>query len=102
MTNTVCLIGRLTSEPTFEEIGDGKKGTIIKLAVTRSFKNIDGEYESDIIPIILWGGIAESTMDYCHKGDLVGIKGRLQMKEDKIEIIAEKITFLSSKREDEE
>ena len=54
--------------------------------------------------------LANSTAEYCKKGDIIGVKGRLQTqlynKEDgstvKItKVVAEKITFLSSKKEDE-
>ena len=53
--------------------------------------------------------IAENTSEYCSKGDIVGIKGRIQSrtieKEEKhenvMEIICEKITFLSSRPKEE-
>ena len=52
--------------------------------------------------------IAENTSQYCKKGDLIGIKGRLETRkvkpEEKIdtitELIAEKVTFLSSSKKD--
>lgn len=85
------------------------KLTNITLAVPRSFKNINGQYDTDFIPCVLWKGIAESTTEFCKKGDLVGIKGRIQTREFEaedekrkqvVEIIAEKVTFLSSKSKD--
>ena len=100
MSNTVMLVGRIVNDPTLERNED-KKYSLITVAVTRSFKNVEGVYETDFIPVVLWKGIAEQTCEWCKKGDLIGIKGRLQMEEDKIEIIAEKVTFLSSKREEE-
>ena len=59
--------------------------------------------------MIEFENIAENSATYCGKGDIVGVKGRVQSrtvekeegkKEYLIEIIAEKITFLSSKKED--
>ena len=58
---------------------------------------------------VLWKGIAENTATYCKKGDLVGVKGRLQSREYEyederrkvVELVAEKVTFLSSKKADE-
>ena len=52
----------------------------------------------------LWNGIAETTCEYCKKSDLVGVKGRLQTSQyDKdgetkyvMDVIAEKVSFLSS------
>lgn len=101
MLNQIVLVGRLIENPTIKELESGKKVTSVTLAVPRSFKNIDGEYETDFITCKLWDGVASSTTEYCNKGDLIGIKGRLQThKVDdsyKQEVIAEKVTFLSSK-----
>lgn len=55
---------------------------------------------------VLWKGVAENTVEYVRKGDLVGIKGRLQTRtielEDHnqhvMELVAEKVTFLSNNR----
>lgn len=101
MLNQTVLVGRIVKDPVIEEIED-RKYCNITLAVPRSFKNADGEYETDFIPITLWNAIAQNTTEYCNKGDLLGVKGRLQAKDDKLELIAEKITFLSSKKVDEE
>lgn len=100
MLNNLVLVGRLVSDPEINETEKGKV-TDITLAVPRSYKNEEGEYETDFIPVKLFGQIASTTVEYCRKGDMIGVKGRIQSNESKIEIIAEKITFLSSKpRED--
>jgi single-strand DNA-binding protein len=101
MLNQIVLVGRIVKDPVIEEMED-KKYCNITLAVPRSYKNENGEYDTDFIPITLWNGIAQNTTEYCKKGDLVGVKGRIQAKENDIEIIAEKLTFLSSKKVDEE
>ena len=43
--------------------------------------------------------IAMNTSEYCHKGDIVGVKGRIQRIDStsELQLIAEKVTFLSSK-----
>jgi single-strand DNA-binding protein len=101
MLNQVVLVGRLTSNPEVREVGEGKKVCDITIAVPRSFKNADGQYDTDFIPLTLWDNIATNTAGYCNKGDIVGAKGRVQSKDGHIEIVAEKITFLSSKKADE-
>ena len=101
MLNQIVLVGRLVDRPIVEENENGKKIATVKLAVPRSFKNSEGEYETDFIPCILWNGLAESTCEYCFKGDLIGIKGRLQCTTDKVKVVAEKVTFLSSKKSEE-
>lgn len=102
MLNQTVLVGRLVSQPEKKETENGKSYVSITLAVPRSFKNEYGVYDTDFIPAILWGNVAENTAEWCNKGDLVGIKGRLQTTDGKVELIAEKVTFLSSKKVDEE
>ena len=76
MLNQVVLVGRLTSDLEAKELEDGKKVTNMTLAIPRSFKNADGEYETDFVECTLWNNIAENTAEYCKKGDIVGVKGR--------------------------
>ena len=110
MLNQVVLVGRLTSDLEAKELEDGKKVTNMTLAIPRSFKNAEGEYETDFVECTLWNNIAENTVEYCKKGDIVGVKGRLQTnnyeKEDgskvfKLDVVAEKVTFLSSRSKEE-
>ena len=69
-----------------------------------------GEYDTDFVDCILWENTAKTTTEYCKKGDIIGVKGRIQSriveKDDEkkylIEIIAEKVTFLSSTNKTDE
>jgi len=106
MLNQTVLVGRLIEEPTLRKIENGNSVTNITLAVPRNYKNQNGEYETDFLNCVLWQGIAERTCEYCKKGDLMAIKGRIESKMietkkgDKVstmELVAEKVTFLSSK-----
>lgn len=103
--NIVSLVGRLTADPEMKETPTGQTRTTINLAVARDFKNTNGVYETDFINCVLWNGIAAATKDYCHKGDVVGIKGRIQSRsydtetgEHKYitEVIADKVIFITS------
>lgn len=103
--NNVTLVGRLTTDPEIKENSDGTQRTIINVAISRDYRNSDGIYEADFIRCVLWNGIASATKDYCHKGDVVGIKGRLQSrvyenneneKKHILEVIVDKVTFISS------
>lgn len=107
MLNQVILVGRLVRTPELQLTESGKKRSLVTLAVNRSFKNQNGEYDTDFLDCTLWTGIAESTAEYCKTGDVIGVKGRLQTrlidnedgtKHKKMEIIADKVTFLSSSR----
>ena len=101
MLNQVVVVGRVAEDLELKVKESGKKVCEFTLAVPRQFKNLNGEYDTDFLECVLFSGIAENTVQYCQKGDLVGIKGRVQSNDGKIKIVAEKITFLSSKvRED--
>lgn len=110
MLNQIVLVGRLTRDIQVRKSDKGTKFAIISLAIPRSFKNMEGTYDTDFIDCIAFENIAENTSTYCSKGDIVGVKGRVQSrvvekdgkKEYLMEVIAEKITFLSSKRKEDE
>lgn len=107
MMNNVMLMGRLTRDAELRETESGKKVTNITIATQRPYKNSEGIYETDFIDCTLWQGVAENTCEYCNKGDIVGVRGRIQNstyekdneKKYVTEVIAEKVTFLSSKKE---
>lgn len=101
MHNMVYLIGRIAKDLEVEKTDDSNKATIT-IAVQRSFKNENGIYECDFVPCILWNGIAVHTSEYCQKGDLVGIKGRIQTIDEKLVVVADKISFLSKQQVTEE
>ena len=88
MLNQIVLVGRIKEF----------KGNNLLLAIPKSFKNTKGVYETDYVEIKLWGNISQNTKEYCTKGDLIGIKGRVETGN---KIIAEKVTFLSSKRKED-
>lgn len=105
MLNQVVLVGRIVKNPELRVTDSGKKVTTVTLAVPRSYKNSIGEYDTDFLDCTLWTNVAENTVEYCQTGDMVGVKGRLQTrifqdedgnKNKKTEIVAEKVTFLSS------
>ena len=111
MLNQVVIVGRLVAKPIVVENENGKKVCAITLAVPRSFKNDEGIYDTDFIKCILWNSVAENTAEYCEKGDLIGVKGRLETsvyeKENGekyriISVIAEKVTFLATNKNKEE
>lgn len=109
MLNQVILVGRLVRTPELQLTDSGKKKSLITLAVSRGFKNQNGEYDTDFLDCTLWSSVAENTSEYCKTGDVIGVKGRLQtrlidndegIKYKKVEVIADKVTFLSSSRSD--
>ena len=97
MNNQVILIGRIVNELT---IDSETKNCEITIAITRAFKNEDGIYETDYIPVTLKGTIATNVVEYCKKDDLIAIRGSIARINEPMRIIADKVSFLSSKKLD--
>lgn len=103
MLNQIILVGRLVKDPEVTKTSKGTDYSHITLAVPKSYKNVNGEYETDFIDCTLFQLMATNTKEYCKKGDIVGVKGRLESRvyeKDKVkkyvtEVIAERVTFLS-------
>lgn len=97
MLNNVVLVGRITND--IEKIENEENTSYrLMLKISRSFKNENGEYETDIVPIELMSYIGSNVLQYCEKGDIIGAKGRIQNNENGISVIAERITFLSNNK----
>ncbi len=110
MMNQFFGVGRLVAQPEVKESENGKKYTNFTIAVQRSYKNADGVYETDFLDVVSFGPMAETTCEYCQKGDMVGVKGRVETssyenedgeKRKSTQIIADRITFLSSSKNKE-
>ena len=85
--NTVVLVGRITS---FE-------GNEVTISVTRNYKNEDGIYMSDSIPVRLSANIGEKMKEFCKIGDVIGVKGRIENRGEVV-VMAERTTFVSPKK----
>ena len=110
MLNQLVVIGRLTKDPELRKTDTGRNVTTITLAVPRSYKNSNGEYDTDFIDCTLWSNVAETTTEYCHKGDLISVRGQLRTstftvndeKKYSTEVVVDKIAFLANKSKDSE
>ena len=109
--NKIILIGRNTKDIELRQTTAGTSAVEFSLAVKRTFKNANGEYESDFFNCVAFSKLAETIGRYVKKGDQVGIEGRLQTrnytnKEGKktyvTEIIVENVEFLQTKKQDEQ
>ncbi len=107
--NKVCLTGRITKNIELKYNQNNVAITSFNLAVTRKFKNQNGEYESDFINCIAYKSTAKLLNKYVKKGDLLGIEGRIQTRnyEDKdgkrvyvTEVIVDSIDFLQSRKDE--
>lgn len=112
MLNQFICVGRLVTTSKIKETEDGQQVCNITIAVPRSYKNENGQYDTDFIDVVLSNNIAKNTAEYFCKGDIIGVKGRIETREINIKdseykqkitkIIAEKISFLSRKKESED
>ena len=106
--NHVVLIGRLVGDPEVVETENDTSRLAITLAVARNYKNTNGVYETDFIRCVLWNGIAKNVTEYCKKGDMICVRGRLQVrnyeadgiKKYTTEVIIDTVSFLQKKHED--
>ena len=101
--NRVCLMGRIGRDLELKKTNSGVSVVSFPLAVDRNGK----EGGTDWIDVVAWRGTAEVLCNYADKGRMIGVEGRLQMRDwtDKngnkrrnAEILAESVYFGDSKR----
>lgn len=80
MINNVTLIGRLVSPPELKKTPNNVSVLQGTLAVNRNFKNENGDREADFIQFQAWRGTADIIAQYCSKGSLIGLTGRIQTR----------------------
>lgn len=114
--NTVVVSGNLTRDPEVRWTSDDGESMIVNvgIAVNRSRKNADGEYEDEVsfFDADVFGGFAKLVGRKLKKGDSATIQGRLEQQrwedgdgntKSKVVIIATQIDsegFFRSKDED--
>ena len=79
--NRVCLSGNLCKDIELKKTSSKKAVVSNTIAVSRYFKNDDGEYETDFINIVVWEKTAEYLSKYAKKGDRIELVGRWQVRE---------------------
>lgn len=104
--NAIHLVGRLTKDPEMEYIpGTETESTTFQLAVRRNYKDKEGNYKSDFIPIQVLGKKAIPVANYLRKGNRCAVDGRLQIDSWKDEngnwkniakVMADNVEFLES------
>ncbi|MCX6727469.1 MAG: single-stranded DNA-binding protein [Candidatus Saccharibacteria bacterium] len=107
--NQVILMGNLTRDPEVRQIPSGQSVCTFSLALNRSFKGADGNWQeaTDYIDVVAWGPLGERVAQYVTKGRPVLVNGRLQsrsweqegVKRSKVEVNAQDVTFLGGRGE---
>mgnify|MGYP006380046229 FL=1 len=110
MKNTVTLVGFVGNTPEVRAIKGDTSVTSLSLATTRSFKDTDGnrQTETEWHRITCFNGVGKSVAAHVTKGAMVMVTGRIHYSKwtDKngkdcygCEIIAEQVDFLAKAKE---
>lgn len=106
MMNSVCLVGRMTRDAELKYTGNNIAVATFSLAVNRTFKDANGERETDFINCVIWRQQAENLANWAKKGALIGITGRIQTRSYEnqqgqrvyvTEVVAENFQMLESR-----
>ena len=103
--NKVILMGNLTRDVEIRTTASGQSVANFSLAVTRSWRNQDGQQQdqTSFINCVAWGKVGEIIAQYVHKGSPLLVSGRLDQRsyEDKdgnkrtaVEVIVEDFNFV--------
>ena len=76
--NVDVKIGRLTDQPAEGRRNNDQSSAKFSLAVQRTYKNKNGDYDVDFIPCWAYGHSADYLLQYGGKGDTVSIRGELR------------------------
>ena len=109
MINRVVLVGRLTRDVEVRKTASGLSVATFTVACDRRLsqeqKN-NGAQSADFINCVAWRGSADFLSSYAHKGDTVGVEGKIQTRNyDRdgqrvyvTEVLANSVNLLHSKQ----
>lgn len=102
MNNILICIGRITKDLELKYTTNNKAVVNIPLAIN------NGKNDTTFVNVLAYGNTAETVCKYCKKGDLIGAQAIVKNnnwtdtagnKHYDYSFIANKITFLSTKKE---
>ena len=109
MINNVVLVGRLTKDIELRKTQSGLSVASFTVACDRRLsqeQRNNNEQSADFINCVAWRGSADFLGKYAHKGDTVGVEGRIQTRNyDRegqrvyvTEVLANSVNLLHSKQ----
>ena len=109
MINSVVLVGRLTKDIELRKTQSGLSVASFTIACDRRLsqeQRNNNEQSADFISCVAWRGSADFLGKYAHKGDTVGVEGRIQTRNyDRdgqrvyvTEVLANSVNLLHSKQ----
>ena len=81
MYNKIIIMGRIVNDLEIKKTPNGISTLQFRVAVERSYKDANGERETDFIPCIAWRNNAEFIAKYFAKGAMIHIEGELQNRQ---------------------
>ncbi len=106
--NKVILTGRIASEIEMKVTPSDVNVCSFRIAVSRRFKNAEGNYDADFISCVAWRSNADFIGKYFKKGDPIEIVGNIQTRTyekdgQKVyitEVVVDEVGFALSKKAD--
>jgi single-strand DNA-binding protein len=107
--NKIYLIGNVTKEVELSKTPSGVQVCRFTLAVSRDYKNENGEKVTDFFNCTAWRNLAETIGKYIKKGNKLAVVGSVQMrnyednqgiKRTAIDVIVTDCEFLTPKSEE--
>ena len=104
--NRVNVVGRIVREVQLKDVGNGKVVMNNTIAIPKMVKK-EGGPDADFLNFVVWGKRAELIEQYCNKGDLIGLDGKIQSRRYMnelentvyvVEMLVESVHFLHSMR----
>jgi single-strand DNA-binding protein len=105
--NRIVLVGNLTRDPEMRNITSGDAVTKFAIAVNRKTRQGD---EATFFDVTAWRKLAETCIQYLHKGDPVLVSGRLVIRKytnrdgiqaTAVEVEADEMQMLGGKKRDD-
>lgn len=112
--NKVILMGNLTRDPEMRYTPNNTAVTSFGIAVNRKWKDGQGQPQEEVtfVDCEAWSKTAEVINQYLKKGRPVFVEGRLKLdqwddkkdgsKRSKLKVVIESVTFIDSKKSDED
>lgn len=80
--NKVIIAGRLTADPELRTTSSGESVASFSVATNRFWRSKEGEKKesTEFHNVVAWGRQAEIVHQFCKKGSIIMVEGRLQTR----------------------
>jgi hypothetical protein len=69
-------------------------GKVKKITKKKDFCVVKLEVDCEVLPITIWSKLKDSVIAYCSKGTVIGIKGKVQVVDEKVGLVGERVSFI--------